>query len=680
MFFVLGNLGLWLLAGFAFYATGRAVARSTGLTAVTNTERIGLYLSIGMGTYAVTLTASGFLGLYRPVLAYALLAIGLATTAVKPRELLREITGTARTVFWTFSDIKRPAGLIAVTSASFLTVLWALVAMKPELMFDVPSYHLTLPKLYILAGNLYYVPDIRASSFPQFQEQLNLLGMLLFSDRLAGLFVILMWLSLISLIYAICRRLFGRNEALYSTVVFIFTPVVFGFMPICINDHWWALFFAASCFLLIRSYENLSRRYLVAAAAMAGLAFGGKILNGLLIPLYLLFAFVIFSHWKISFVKKIFYLFIFIYIFLLIASPWFIRNYAATGDFLGFISNDYENVAVWRAEEMPSDLFSRFFWFISLANFRGPGNSIKDILVLPFLIIFSRTSWAMCNGIGVMFYPGLLLLIFARKHRYKTVLLISTILIYYIIWVYLMKTTTPRYLYPLLPILSVASGCGFANVMTSTNRYKKFSGVALFYLLLASNLFLLKNEILRDFATLPLALSPGDHYQYVLDEMYGGEDLPAALDDLPAGSKVLTTDYKNYYLVGRETPVYLAYPWNSYYFDYKTAKDPPELLRRTTGRGFSHVLAKTGGKLFFFPGSLYGGDPRYEQYHFLYDFLEIYGISVGGEDGDGVFGPDRLYELHNEPVRPPRPATERVGEGFDYALKWTPEAFKADGG
>ena len=137
---------------------------------------------------------------------------------------------------------------------------------------------------------------------------------------------------------------------------------------------------------------------------------------------------------------------------------------------------------------------------------------------------------------------------------------------------------------------------------------------------------------------------------------------PAAIDELPPGSKVLSLDNRTFYLIGGPTPVRVAYPWNNYYFDYSTASTPAELRERMRTRGLTHVLSRKSKDRFVFPGSPWGGDPRYEQYSFKDDFLPVYGIPVGGDNGR--YGHDSLYLLSEKPLRPLRPASERTGEGF----------------
>lgn len=680
MLFIITNFFLAILSALAFYLTGRAISIAARLRVAGVAERLAVYPAVGMSAYALAFTALGFAGLYNLPAAFIALGSGLLGALARPRVLSAELSETTTRFKAAATDFKNPARPLLLWSACGLTIVTAIVALLPQLWWDVLSYHLTLPLKYIIAGHLYYVPDIRASSFPQYQEQLNLFGMLLYSTRLSPLYVVLTWDVTITLIYVAARKLYGKNAGFYAALVFLSTPFILYFLPYGINDHWWALLFAASAYFIVRWRDSDSWQDLVAAGVLAGVAFGSKILQGFLLPIYLVFLIAVVYASKKTFVKSALSIITFGFLFVALASPWFVRNIGETGHILGFITDDYTQVSMWRGETEQSNFICRFFWFFSLPTFRGPGSTVWNLLKTPFLITVGRTTWGSSNGIGLLLYPGILLSLFI-KNRWKTsVVLFASAVLYFLIWIFLMKTTTPRYLYPAIPIGAVAAGAGYAWIIEKPGRWKKTLSVAGFAALLLGTFFLSRYTFYYYVRDIPVALNHGVQYEYVLDNLYGGEDLPKTLDQLPEGSIVLSVDHKTFYLIGKKAPVYVGYPWNSYFFNYSAARNPKEMLEAVKSRGFTHVLYREGDGDFLFPGSPWGGDPRYEQYHFLYDFLEIYGVPVGGEDGDGIFGPDRLYELHNEPVQPPRPTFERTGEGFDYPLTSTPEAFRINDG
>ena len=679
MLFIITNFFLATLSALAFYLTGRAISIAARLRVAGVAERLAIYPAVGISAYALAFTALGFAGLYQRPVAYAALALGFANVFVRPRALLEELQVTLNRFRSAATVFQHPVRPILIWAVLLLSLVLLVVALLPQLWLDVLIYRLTLPLKYITDGGLYYVPDIRASSFPQYHEQLNLFNMLLFSTRLPAFFVVLTWNVILVTIYAGARRIYGKKAGYYAGITFLTVPFVFAILPYGVNDHLWAMYFAVSMYLLLRWHESNSSRDLVFSGFFAGFALGIKILNLFIFPVYLfaLLASAVCRRLRIARCSVVFI--IFGTLFFVVASPWFVRNYVHTSDLLGFIADDYKQVSAWRGEDIQSNYLRRGTWFAGLPVFRGPSPDFWGLIKTPFLIMTGRTTWGSMNGIGLLLYPGLLLSLFVKRRFGLSVAVFATSVLLFLIWLSFMKALTPRYLYPALTVAAVASGGGFAWALNKPGRVWKVISRAGFLMLIGGTLFLARYTLYYLLRDIPMSFRPDLHYQYVLDNLYGGEDLPLAISELPKGSKVLSVDDRVYYIVERSVPLYVGYPLNSYYFDYSSAENPEDLLKRIKTRGFTHVLYWKINGDFLFPGSPWGGDPRYEQYHFLYDFLEVYGTPVGGEDGDGIFGQDRLYKLNDEPVRPPRPASERTGEGFDYPLEKTPAAFTFDG-
>ncbi len=68
---------------------------------------------------------------------------------------------------------------------SFL-ILNLIICFTPVWDFDTVSYHFAVPKLYIKAHSIFYIPYIQQSNFPFFSEMLYLIG-LLFKNEILSL-------------------------------------------------------------------------------------------------------------------------------------------------------------------------------------------------------------------------------------------------------------------------------------------------------------------------------------------------------------------------------------------------------------------------------------------------------------------------------------------------------------
>ncbi|UCE26297.1 MAG: hypothetical protein JSW52_08005 [Candidatus Coatesbacteria bacterium] len=647
MAFIFSNTVLALFSAVAFYATGRVLATVFGFRAQNVSEKFAVYIPFGMAAYALAFTVFGFAHLYHPTTAYVALIAGCAFIGYKPRGLIEELYSAFLSVVKGLTAYKEPEKAFSVAIFTLLTVFFTLAALSPEIWkWDVLTYHLTLPARYITNGGIYFIPDIRASSFPQYQEQTNLFGMLLYSDRLSRFFVLTTWVSLAAMTYAGAKRFFGGRSANFAALTFIVCPFTLGFLPVSVNDLWWASFFCLSVFFAYRWAVNGGFGNILAASFLAGIAMGSKILHVFLLVYYFAFLIYALNKRRTETLKIIGSFAAFLSVSIIIASPWFVRNYIHTGDLLGFVNNDYENVAHWRGEDYPGGLLGKLLWFISLPTFNGPEVNAFTWPLLYLYVLFGRFSWRQCYGLGLLLYPGMLLSFFSGKDtRKRTIAFTLVILLYLLIWVFLFKATNPRYLLPIVPIMAILSGYGYSKFITSNRSLLKGVGIFVFVVSLALTAVGTKGVIEDRIEWVLVGVNPGYHKQYLLDVMFGGEDLPGAIDELPTESKIFSTDSFVYYLPDN---VFVADSRNTFFFDYNEASNPVGLYTLIRAEGYTHVLSDPEKSDFYFPGNRFGGDPRRYQYHFTRDFLAEYAAPTGGADGDGKFGNRRLYRLKEE--------------------------------
>jgi len=676
MTYITLNIVFGLLSLIAFYLTGRALAVACRVETEDVAEKLAVYPALGMVSYSLAFTVLGFCSLYYTTTAYIALAAGLACTLVRPKGLIEE----TRRIFYGFINslsFNNALRLSVIIATMGFTLLFFVRSLAPDIGWDVLTYHLTLPKHYTLAYGLYYVADVRASSFPQYMSMLDVFGMLLYSPALVRTFSTACWGITVALVYSAGRRLYSEKAGSFAALIFVTVPLILGFASSAFNDLWWALFFSLSCYFLLRWRYSNARADFVFAGVLAGFTFGSKILTLFLFPVYIIVV-TLAAGTRKSVWKTVVLIVFSAALFVLVASPWFFRNVAATGDVFGFISNDYEQVSIWRGETMGSGIIRKSLWFLSLPNFRVVGSPLLKFFTFPVSIATAITSWRGCLGTGFLIYVGTAAAILQRDKKAITLYLFGIVVIYYVIWFFLMKSLTPRYFLPILPLASIVAGYGFSSWFASRSRFARLTATCAFILLLLPSIWFEKAFFYESVKETRLAFKPDEHYEYFLDTFYGGYDLPAIIAGLPPGSKVLSIDDRTYFLIGGPTPVRVGYPWNDFYFDYSEAATPEMLRELMKERRFTHVLSRRDRDRFLFPGSPWGGDPRYEQYSFRDDFLAVYGIPVGGDEG--IYGQVGLYQLSEEPIHPSRPPSERVGEGFNYPLEWTPEAFKTGNG
>jgi len=187
-------------------------------------ERFLIAEGLGLGTLALLTLCLGASAGVSPGLAFLLIGLGLAVTAV---ELVRWLN-------------KRPLGSPEVpnflaslslleTALSGILIFSAAVhivgALGPETFYDSLVYHLAAPNTYILRGAIGKIDGIAHSHFPQNMEMLYMLGLLLRGERLAKL--IQLWTMFLTLaaIYGIGRTACSRRTALTACALFSVVPV-----------------------------------------------------------------------------------------------------------------------------------------------------------------------------------------------------------------------------------------------------------------------------------------------------------------------------------------------------------------------------------------------------------------------------------------------------------------------
>ena len=206
LFHCLGQLALVLLLLGAACGFGTVLLTALGLGEIDRLERWLFAAALGMGALSPVLLTLGALGLYYPVVAWALVVLGLALLLLRVR--LFAILGKPAMLAWrsivdrrsSFAEAVRASGDRRRTPAAYLVALpialivllalgYALLAnaLTPPVSYDVVAYHFAIPKLYLAAHRIVYIPYIVHSNWPLGAEMLYTLSLLLGSEQLAQL-------------------------------------------------------------------------------------------------------------------------------------------------------------------------------------------------------------------------------------------------------------------------------------------------------------------------------------------------------------------------------------------------------------------------------------------------------------------------------------------------------------
>jgi hypothetical protein len=505
-------------------------------------------------------------------------------------------------------------------SAILMLAMAFVISLSPPLAFDALVYHLALPRLYLQAGRIVYVPQIMFWGMPQTGEMLYTWGMGLAGEQTAAL---IGWgFGLLTLV-----GLAGVLQAYVSRrVAWVAVASLIAGYTLAISLSWayidWLMGLWGFCFFTSLLQWRFSRSYrsLFATGAFAGFAFATKYTGGLLalISIFVL-AWDAFRK-RLDGSKKENQLPIFMRRLLvfsgaaaMVALPWLLKNWIATGNpFYPLIfpagAMDavrlrlYQSVIPWGGWQDALLLPLRAtYWGVEGAN--GYGASIGPLLLglgLPAVLgLFLPGSFVQPDAGqenqpvgGVWPIPPLRLTI-------STAAWIA--LLGVLIWAiagrlagYLLAT---RLYYDLFPAFAVIAGAGMIvleSIHTSQVRFGRIAS-AMLLLVVALNLYEVGSASIKK-DTGAYLMGFVSRQQYLEQNLGAYAAAMQRINQLPAGSRVLMIwETRSYYCLPVCTPDEVLDRWRT---DIAHLKDPQAVLQSWRAAGFTHILYYRSGANF----------------------------------------------------------------------------------
>ncbi|MBI4092054.1 MAG: hypothetical protein HY427_02515, partial [Candidatus Levybacteria bacterium] len=199
-------------------------------------------------------------------------------------------------------------------------------ALGPELAFDALWYHLTIPKLYIQEGEIFFIPGnlLYYSAMPKLIEMLYIPALALGGEVAAKLIHFSFGILTLFVLYKLSRLFLSKTFSLLVLAVFYSNLVVAWQSTTAYVDLGRTFFEVLALFFLVSYFKNKKDSTLTKSAVSIGLAISSKLLA---IGSLLVFTVVLLlNSVRISRVIK------FSLIAILIPSPWFIFSYISTGN------------------------------------------------------------------------------------------------------------------------------------------------------------------------------------------------------------------------------------------------------------------------------------------------------------------------------------------------------------
>lgn len=151
-------------------------------------------------------------------------------------------------------------------------------ALGPEYAFDSVWYHLTLPKLYLSAHKIYFIPGnlLYYSAMPQLGEMYYVIALALGNEILAKLIHFSFGVLVVIVLYFFSRRYFSKNISIIACLIFSSNLVYAWESTIAYIDLTRTFFELVSLYSLSIWLGTSKRKYLFYSAVFLGFSLSTK--------------------------------------------------------------------------------------------------------------------------------------------------------------------------------------------------------------------------------------------------------------------------------------------------------------------------------------------------------------------------------------------------------------------
>jgi hypothetical protein len=397
--------------------------------------------------------------------------------------------------------------LAGLTSVLVISII--ILSSVPPVCRDSLTHHLAVPKLYLNHGRMYEIPSVIFSYYPMNLELLYLVPLYFGNDIVPKYIHFIFALLTAFLVYGYLKERLNAFYALFGSLFFLSIPVIVKLSITVYVDLGLIFFSTASVIFLFKWIEKDFRlKHLFFSALFCGLALGTK--YNALVVFFLLSIFVMFACSRLSVkkekrsdsirkskqisLKSLYFGVFYIFIALLVFSPWMIRNYVWTKNpvyplYQGFFSRiNVPAVPVVRnADDNSAEVLIKNNRRKEWSNFAVRriiyNESLTQTLLVPIRIFFEGEDGNPKYFDGKL-SPFLFMLPFFAFFRIKqdnpairlekVILLLFSIL--FILFAFAKTDMRIRYITPVIPPLVILSVMGVHNAFSLLGR--SFSGLS----------------------------------------------------------------------------------------------------------------------------------------------------------------------------------------------------------
>ncbi len=442
---------LTLLLGIAI---GRTVLRFLNASFLTGAEQLIFGLPIGFGIFAYAILGLGIIKHLTPLALLILFAGLFALTLPEWSMILSALPKQISKVHPAWARLNKPSRIIII-SAGIVLVLSLAQSLTPPWDYDSLMYHLQGPVTFLREKGIAFSLENYQINHPFTLEMLFTFGLAFHSDLYAKLIHLTYTICLYAATFLLADKIINRRVAWIALALMLGIPTLPIWGTWAYIDVGWALYEFLSLYAVLLWTRSRNSTWLIIAGISIGFALGSKylaIVTAGLLGLWILWQSR--AQWQGIFFNALRYGAVGI----LIASPWYIRNYLASGN---PIYPFFFGGPGWEPDRLT--LLNEF-----LHNF-GTGNTLWDYLLLPFNIFIQSKKFNTFSTEVPSFLFIIAILYPLRRGDGKANLIGLFTLIYFAYWA--TGSQQIRFLLPIFPLLSIITAVVLASLgSTRTQR------------------------------------------------------------------------------------------------------------------------------------------------------------------------------------------------------------------
>ncbi len=576
---ILLEIGLLLILLLLATCLGRRILRYFKVKFDSFFEKILFSVGLGLGIISYSVLGLGLLGL----LYWWLFSILLVILTIF---LASEIRGTFKGIWQRVTNISQERfipyniTLSAIIGGVILINLSGTLA--PSTSFDALVYHLAVPANYILHHRIIPLSHNLYSNFPFTGEMLYTLAILLYNHILAHLIHFSFGLLAMFALYSFARRYFTQKTAILSSCIFYTIPYVALLSTTALVDLTLTFFSILALYALINYFTSKKNQWLVLSALNCGLALGTKhtaiLFSFALLLLGLTLKMAIEDRER--FLKVMKKALLFSLVAIAVASPWYLKNIAFTGN----------PIYPFLYKIFGGRYWNEFNTQRLMSHVRGQGlgyTTLKNYLRLPWSVTMEAGSFG-SGFIGPLFLIFTPALLFFKKFDKIIRYLIIYSLLYFIFWAFSQQYI--RSLIPVLPFLSLIVAYLVVDFLFPLGK-KGIFWIASFIIIIALALNLVYVlKIHAYFSPLKVIFGLESREEYISRDLPSYSVMNYINQNLPSSSKILFVGETRTYYCERPFLANTTFDTTIIVEWVQSAKDIQDLLARFKEEGVTHIL------------------------------------------------------------------------------------------